>query len=199
VAIGSIHPEKVIRNTGARSGDVLILTKPIGTGILSTALKRGLIDAKTKNYLVTTMTELNASAAAVMAEFPVHACTDITGFGLLGHLHEMTVGSRVRAQISTSAVPVLPFVKEMIRRAIIPGGTDANREFVNPYVLWDTQISKTEQVILCDAQTSGGLLIALPREFSDEILQKLHSAGVSAATKIGQIVAAGDGKIQVVH
>lgn len=198
VVIGIIHPQKVIRNVGAHPGDALILTKPIGVGILSTALKRGLLDESTKNLIVASMSELNAATAEVMNDFPVHACTDITGFGLLGHLHEMTVGSRVRAQISAGSVPVLPFVKEMVLRDVIPGGTDSNREFVAPHVLWDTQITTTEQVILCDAQTSGGLLIALPEQFADGMLTKLRSAGVSAAVKIGQIESGSDGKIKVV-
>jgi len=198
VAIGIVLPEKVIKNTGAQPGDALILTKPIGVGILSTALKRGLLDETTKNLIVASMSELNANAATVMNDFPVHACTDITGFGLLGHLHEMTAGSRVRAQISVGSIPVLPFVKEMVLRDVIPGGTDSNREFVLPHVLWDKQITTTEQVILCDAQTSGGLLMALPEQFAEEIIRSLHSAGVSIAVKIGKIIPGDDGKIQVV-
>ncbi len=198
VAIGLIHPQKVVKNSGAQPGDVLILTKPIGVGILSTALKRGLLDEATQKLIVATMAELNAAAAEVMADFPAHACTDVTGFGLLGHLHEMTAGSRVRAEISVAAVPVLPLVKDMIMRNVIPGGTDSNREFVAPHVLWDTRITPAEQVILCDAQTSGGLLIALAPEFADEMLTKLHSAGVSSAVKIGQIIPGSDGKIKVV-
>jgi len=198
VAIGVVHPAKITRNNGALPGDVLVLTKPIGVGILSTALKRGLLDEQTKQLIVRTMSELNAAAAAVMADFPVHACTDITGFGLLGHLHEMTSGSRVRAQISLSQVPVLAFTREMVRRDVIPGGTDANRAFLAPHVLWDTRIAASDQVILCDAQTSGGLLIAIPANFSDEMLAKLHSAGVTAAARIGQIETGDDGKIKVV-
>lgn len=198
VAIGTVHPARIIRNSGARPGDALILTKPLGLGILSTALKRGLLDKKTKNLIVATMAELNATAAEVMAEFEVHACTDVTGFGLLGHLHEMTVGSQVRAQISASAVPVLPHTREMILRDVIPGGTDANRAFIAPHVILDKSVTDTEQVILCDAQTSGGLLIAIPERYSDELVQKMHAKGISAARKIGQIKPGADGKIKIV-
>ncbi|HOO14695.1 MAG TPA: selenide, water dikinase SelD [Candidatus Marinimicrobia bacterium] len=198
VAIGIIHPEKIIRNIGAQPGDALILTKPIGVGILSTALKRGLLDEPTKNLIIANMAELNATAAEVMKSFPVHACTDITGFGLLGHLYEITSGSRVRAQISASFVPILPFTKEMVLRNVIPGGTEANLSFISPLVIWDKMITDSDKIILCDAQTSGGLLIAVADEFANDMLAQLHQAGVINAAKIGKIESGADGKIKVV-
>jgi len=198
VAIGIIHPEKIIRNIGTQPGDALILTKPIGVGILATALKRGLLDEPTKNLIIANMSELNASAAEVMKSFPVHACTDITGFGLLGHLYEMTSGSRVRAQISASSVPILPLTNEMVLRNVIPGGTEANLSFVSPHVFWDKMITDTDKVILCDAQTSGGLLIAIPDKSANDMLAKLHQAGVVSAVQIGKIEPGDDGKIKVV-
>jgi len=116
----------------------------------------------------------------------------------LGHLHEMTTGSRVRAQISSSSVPILPSTNEMVLRNVIPGGTEANLSFISPLVIWDKMITDSDKIILCDAQTSGGLLIAVADEFANDMLAQLHQAGVINAAKIGKIESGADGKIKVV-
>ncbi|PIS29116.1 MAG: selenide, water dikinase SelD [Candidatus Marinimicrobia bacterium CG08_land_8_20_14_0_20_45_22] len=194
---GIAHPDRIIRNIGAKTGDALVLTKPIGVGILSTALKRGLIDTLETETLVRIMSTLNAKSAEIMSKFPIHACTDITGFGLLGHLHEMTSGSHVTARIFSSQVPVISRTMEMIRRDVIPGGTDANRQFAEHFVEWDDRVSQSVRILLCDAQTSGGLLVALSKKIADELVKELHDGEVETASVIGVIETGEDGKILV--
>ncbi len=154
---GIIHPDKILKNSGAQPGDTLILTKPIGTGILATAMKRGILDQQSSNRTIEQMLLLNKKAADVMRDFPVNACTDITGFGLLGHLHEMTYASGVNAEIHSGDVPLLPGAEEMAAAGIIPGGTLNNLEFSEKFVTWNESVSYLRKVLLCDAQTSGGI------------------------------------------
>ncbi len=193
---GIIHPDKIITNNKARAGDLLILTKRIGTGVLSAALKRGLLSEEPYRALMKSMTTLNMSAAQIMENYPVNACTDISGFGLLGHLHEMTSGSKVNAEIYTSQVPFLPSAEELAAANIIPGGSVGNLDFVEPFVTWDEDISHLRKVLLCDAQTSGGLLISLPEKHAGKLVQELNSSDVPA-TVIGRIKAEGTGRIFV--
>jgi len=194
---GIVHPDRIIRNIGAKTGDALVLTKPLGIGILTTALKRGLLSEPETKSLVRIMTELNAESAKIMGKFHVHACTDVTGFGLMGHLHEMTSGSHVTAKIFASQVPIISGTMEMIRRDVIPGGTDANRQFSERFVEWDDNVLQSIRILLCDAQTSGGLLIALPRETSEKLVNELHRSGVKTASVIGVIETGDDRKILV--
>ncbi|MDD5765729.1 MAG: selenide, water dikinase SelD [Candidatus Marinimicrobia bacterium] len=194
---GIVHPDRIIRNIGAKTGDALVLTKPLGIGILTTALKRGLLSESETKSLVGIMTELNAESAKIMEKFHVHACTDVTGFGLMGHLHEMTSGSHVTARIFASQVPVISGTIEMIRRDVIPGGTDTNRQFSERFVEWDDNVLQSVRILLCDAQTSGGLLIALPIETSEELVNELHRGGVKTASVIGVIETGDDRKILV--
>ncbi len=184
---GTVHPDKIWRNTGAQPGDALILTKPIGLGILSTALKRGLLDNSTKNLIINIMGELNSTAADVIREFTVHACTDITGFGLLGHLSEMVAVGDITAQVFSSKVPVIPNTVEMVRRDVIPGGTDANMDYLKDRVIWDDKVGSILRIILCDAQTSGGLLVATPELNASEMVKQLRKSGIDHASIIGKI------------
>jgi cysteine desulfurase len=194
---GVVHPDKILRNANAKPGDVLILTKPLGLGILTTAIKRGMVDKQTQEKTIALMSMLNRKASEVMSGFKVNACTDITGFGLLGHLKEMVRGSRVDAVVQARRVPVIDSTKELIAANAIPGGTLNNLEFVDDCVEWGKGISKTMQILLCDAQTSGGLLISLPEPEGKELQRALHQEGLDVAVMIGRIVTAGTGRISV--
>lgn len=194
---GLIHPKKILSNANAKPGDALILTKPIGLGIISTAIKRGLADEGTVKQAIEIMSILNRNAAEVMTDFQVNACTDVTGFGLLGHLSEMTVASGVDAEIYSEKVPILEQAREFAVANVVPGGTQNNIEFVSGKVEWTSEISSTQQVLLCDAQTSGGLLISVPEKNAGELLTKLSENGVSGSAIIGKITKRGKGKIVV--
>jgi len=193
---GIIHPKKILRNSGAKPGDVLILTKPIGTGIMATAMKRGVSDEQTIRRSVDVMLELNKAAAEVMLQFPVSTATDITGFGLLGHLHEVTKASGVDAEIEASAVPLLPGAEEMTAAGVIPGGTLNNLDFAGKFVIWDEKISFIKKVLLCDAQTSGGLLVCMPERYVPDFLNRLAEEGKMGVV-IGRINIQGTGLIKV--
>ncbi len=194
VAVGVVHPNKVWRNAGIRPGDALILTKPIGTGVLSTALKRGLLDSDQEKGLYDTMSMLNSRAFSVLKDYPVNACTDVTGFGLLGHLSEMTVHSHVDVEIDFDQVPTLNNTMELIAANVVPGGTRANLNHVSHLVEWD--LALPQKLLLCDAQTSGGLLASLPEIVAEKALGKLRECGLEAAI-IGHAVQEGSGKIFV--
>ncbi len=184
---GLIHPDRVITNRAAKPGDGLILTKPIGTGILATALKRGLLNENQKLRLIETMAALNKSAAESMQEIGVNSCTDITGFGLLGHLLEMAEGSKTSAVIRAGQVPLLPGVEELAVSGVIPGGTRDNFDFTAPHVQYEQSLSDIKRLILNDAQTSGGLLISVPKGKADRLLELLEKNGVTAAS-IGNVL-----------
>ena len=184
---GLIHPDGVITNRTAKPRDALILTKPIGTGILSTALKRGMISENQKTLLIDTMAALNKSAAEAMREIGVNACTDITGFGLLGHLLEMMEGSRTSAVIRAGQIPLLPGVEELAVSGTVPGGTKDNLDYTAPYVRYEQNLSDIKRLILNDAQTSGGLLIAVPEGKAKKLLELLEKNGVIAAS-VGNVL-----------
>ena len=192
---GIIHPDKILTNSNAKAGDVLILTKPIGTGIISTGIKRGLTDKKTETEAIRVMSELNNVAADVIKEFPVNACTDVTGFGLLGHLKEMTTSSKTDVELYCGKIPVIEGVMELAAENVIPGGTINNMDFVSDVVVWDKGISNTEKAIFCDAQTSGGLLISVPQKSVNEVLMALKERDLKYASVIGKVVNIGAGKI----
>jgi len=194
---GLIHPEKILTNATAKPGDVLILTKPLGLGILTTAIKRGMVDERTVEEAISLMSTLNRKAADTMSEFKVNACTDITGFGLLGHLKEMVKASSVDAEVYAEKVPVIEHVKDFITANVIPGGTLNNLDFVSDCVEWPQEISRTIKIILCDAQTSGGLLISIPSNAGTRLEQALRANDVASASIVGQITSVGDGKIVV--
>lgn len=198
VVVGSVHPNKIWKNVGLQENDALILTKPIGTGILSTALKRGLLDDAQKDLLISTMSGLNKLASEVLQKYPVHACTDITGFGLIGHLSEMVLGSNTAVEIIAEKVPVLEGVFELAAGNVIPGGTLSNMKFVEDVVLWSPQLSQVQKIVLCDAQTSGGLLAAVPGNKAQDIVQTLHDTGIIKAQIVGKVVEGLQPKIRVV-
>ncbi len=200
VVTGVVHPEKILTNAGARVGDDLILTKPLGMGIITTGIKRQKVEAATVDLAVATMSTLNRYAAEVMeAVGGVHACTDITGFGLLGHLREVAAASRVGATISLRAVPVLPEAWKLVREGICPGGTRRNLKSLEGNVEWAPGMGEDVRLVLSDAQTSGGLLMAVGKAKSQEMLRRLsNTKGVLAAARIGEVTAGPAGKIQVV-
>jgi selenide,water dikinase len=193
---GLARPDRIVRKTGGRPGDALILTKPLGTGILTTALDRGLIGEEDLREAVATMRSLNRAAAEAMVEVGVHACTDVTGFGLLGHLQEMAEASGVSARISLGHIPVLPDVWDLARRDAVPGGSRSNQRYLMEYVTWGERIKPDEQVVLCDAQTSGGLLMAVPSPRRSRLVAALKKRGVLAA-EIGRLTRGSAGRITV--
>lgn len=185
---GIIHPQKVRTNVGAKPGDRLILTKPIGVGIQTTAIKRDLMQEEEIERVTEVMATLNKVAAEVMQEFDVHACTDITGFGLLGHASEMAKGSEVGFIIHKEKVPVLPRTRKLAEQGSIPGGTKANHKWLSECVTYADSIDEIEQWILCDAITSGGLLISISEDQASTFLEQLIQHGVEAA-EIGYVTA----------
>ncbi len=196
VVSGMVHPEKILKNTGARPGDQLVLTKPIGTGIISTATKRGLTTESTRKKVIELMSSLNRLPAEVMKDFDVSACTDVTGFGLAGHLREMVLNTQTGVTLYSQSVPVLEEAREFATAGIVPGGTENNLDYVKKEVIWPENLSQTERLILCDAQTSGGLLIAVAKEEAEEMMEQLQKAGVETAV-IGRFTSANPGRIEV--
>ncbi|MEI7896670.1 MAG: selenide, water dikinase SelD [bacterium] len=188
VVTGMVHPEKIIRNSTAKPGDVLVLTKPIGTGIITTAIKRGIAGKEATHRVMQVMAELNRESAGIMAGFSISACTDITGFGLLGHLKEMVYGAGVEAVLVADNIPILEAAWEYAAAGIIPGGTKNNLEYVSEVVQWNDEIPELMKFILADAQTSGGLLISLPEEEGAAMLKRFREAGNNDAAIIGKIV-----------
>jgi selenide,water dikinase len=166
---GTVHPERIVRNVGASPGDSLWLTKPIGGGLATTALKRGLADERLIEETIEVMTTLNRDAAAGAVEAGASAMTDVTGFGLLGHLHELALASKVSVDIDASAVPAIPGSVELLSldEPPIAGGTRRNREWVTEFVSFSDSVPEALRWLLCDAMTSGGLLVALPERGSN--------------------------------
>ncbi len=195
-AIGEVHPERIVRNSGARPGDALVLTKPIGTGIISTAIKAGTAPADVVATAIRSMAMLNRSASEAMLAVGANAATDITGYGLLGHLRNMLRASAVGARVMASAVPILPGALELARQGVAPGGTRRNRTDLADNVTWDDAIPEPVRTVLCDAQTSGGLLIALSADRTDRLIQALNAARTPAAALIGEVTGA-SGAIEV--
>ncbi len=193
---GIVHPGRRVTNAGARPGDVLVLTKPLGLGIITTGIDRGLVTDDTIAAVTAVMSQLNRAASEVMLAVGVHACTDVSGFGLLGHLREMVKTSEVGARIRAGQVPVLPEAWDLARRGIIPDGSHNNARFLAHFVDWAPEISADAQAILCDAQTSGGLLIAVPPEKEPALTEQLRRAGVTGSV-IGEIVPGAPGRIAV--
>lgn len=185
---GQVHPDRLWRKGGARPGDRLILTKPIGVGIHTTAIKRGLLRDEEIERVTRVMSTLNRDAARVMRSYAIHACTDVTGFGLLGHAFEMSRAGRVGLEIDARAVPVLPRTAELARDGIVPGGTRANAKWLDQRLSFSETVDEATRIILCDAVTSGGLLAAVPEEQAGQLLEELHRNGVAEARIIGRVV-----------
>jgi len=177
---GIVHPDKARTNAGAKPGDRLILTKPIGVGILTTSIKNGQLSEEEIGSVTNVMATLNKRAAETMEPFDVHACTDVTGFGLIGHSLEMAKGSGVGIRLFSSDIPVLPRVRELAESGFVPGGTKNNYKHVREHVTFPEGMDQTDQWILCDAVTSGGLLISVAADEAERLLAELRSAGVDA-------------------
>jgi len=197
VAIGEAHPERVVTNAGARPGDALVLTKPIGTGVLSTALKRDLATEADIAPAVAAMTTLNAGAARAMLSVGVHAATDVTGFGLLGHLNSLLRASGAAAELASAEVPMLPLARDLAQRGAVSGGSRRNQESVAGATRFDAAVDATTRLLLADAQTSGGLLIAVPAEGLDALVAALGRERTPAAAVIGRVLAGSPGRIDV--
>jgi selenide,water dikinase len=198
VALGTVHPSRIVRNVGARSGDWLVLTKPLGIGILTTAIKRGLASEDMIQRAVAVMSMLNRAASeAMVASGGVHAATDVTGFGLLGHLSEMLGSGGIGARVEVDAVPVLEETWDFVRRDVVPGGTRRNLASVEAVVDWSARVSTEQQLVLADAQTSGGLLMAVDPAAAEALIADLHQRGIPIATRIGAFTDT-DGRIEVV-
>jgi selenide,water dikinase len=188
VALGTVHPSRIMRNVGARPGDALVLTKPLGMGVLTTAIKRGLASAATIARAVGVMSALNRSAGeAMVASGAVHAATDVTGFGLLGHVSEMLGGGGVGVRIRADTVPVLEEAWDFVRQDVVPGGTRRNLASVQSLsrVEWSERLDESQRLILADAQTSGGLLMAVDPAGLEALSVDLHTRGVPIVTHIG--------------
>jgi selenide,water dikinase len=185
---GTVHPDALLTNAGGRAGDALVLTKPVGAGAITTALKRGAVDAAVAAAAVEVMATLNADAAARARQAGAHAVTDVTGFGLLGHLHELAKASGVAAEVSASAVPVLPGALELLARdEMVSGGSRRNRAWADAFAVFDPGVAEPLRRLVCDAMTSGGLLVAVAQS---------HAAGLEAPV-VGRLVAGVAGTIAI--
>jgi selenide,water dikinase len=200
---GVVHPDRVVTNAGARAGDRLVLTKPIGVGVITTAIKHGLASDEVVAKVTEVMATLNRAAAEAMVAVGVSACTDVTGFGLLGHLSGMARASRVGFEVEAGAVPVLPEAWEFARAGAVPGGTRANLAFLTgeseerPLVTFDDAVSEQWRLMLADAVTSGGLLISVPAGRLDDLRAALKARGVETRAVVGRAVDAHPGRIRV--
>lgn len=194
---GFAHPDRILTNSGARSGDLLLLTKPLGTGILNTAMKAGLVRPETGQRTVDTMAQLNKRAFELLRSFSVNSCTDVTGFGLLGHAFEMAEGSGVAIELFAGSIPLLPEAQEMARMGIIPAGAYSNRTYLEGKVAADDRIPLDLLDVLYDPQTSGGLLIALPEAEAHRLLAVLQDE-LPVAALVGRVVPAAGTALAVV-
>ncbi len=191
---GVVHPDRLVTNSGTRIGDHLVLTKPLGTGVMSTALKNHLIDEETFAPIVRSMTGLNKIAAELMVELGVHACTDITGFGLVGHASHLIQDREIGIEIEFEAVPIFSGVLELLKEKVYPGGLGRNRDFYSHSVEVKGKIAEYQRDILFDPQTSGGLLIVLPPDASQILMERLHKVGMNAAV-VGKVIKQPESKI----
>jgi selenide,water dikinase len=191
VVTGVVEADRFWRNQGAQRGDALILTKPIGTGLLTTALKNETIRTEDARDAIEAMKTLNRAAANVLSEFEVHACTDITGYGLIGHAAEIAEASAVGMEIQLSAVPLFSKAAELAETGKFPGGTFANRGYFGPLVDVDSGLSESLVWLLFDAQTSGGLLASLPARQANRAVKRLRTAGVKANAIVGHVTDSG--------
>ncbi len=196
--VGTVDPARVLTNRGARAGDVLVLTKPIGLGVISTALKRGAAAPAVVDEAIRVMTTLNADArdAALAVGDALHAATDVTGFGFLGHLRELLVGSGLAAQVDAAAVPVIDGVRALLADGMVAGGTQRNHAHVDGSVEWNG-LATGEQLLLADAQTSGGLLLAVAPDSADALVGELDARGTLASAIVGTTVPGTAGHVTI--
>lgn len=194
---GTVHPKRMITNSGAKAGDKLILTKPLGTGIVNTAIKAGAADEKTIARVTKYMTSLNKKASELMQEYEPHSCTDITGFGFSGHVSQLAQNSQVGIKIYSASLPFFPEVKEFTSKGLLPGGLHRNREFYGNKVEFVTQVPDYISDILFDPQTSGGLLIVITPKSAKPLLAKLQKAGLRDSAIIGEVISKSPGKLLI--
>lgn len=194
--IGRVHPERIVRNSGGREGDLLYLTKPLGVGIATTAIKRGVIGADLEAAVVDVMTRTNRAASRAMLVAGVDAATDVTGFGLLGHLSEMATASGLGARLEAAAVPVLEGIAELAAEGVVPDGSRRNLESLGGSVTFNQDFPEASRLILADAQTSGGLLLAVAPERAPDLEAALRAEGLPVA-RIGQLESTEPGRIRV--
>jgi selenide, water dikinase len=195
---GVVHPDRVIRNVGVQPGDALVLTKPLGTGIVSTGIKRRRASNATVRAAVASMVALNDRASAVMRSMPVHACSDVTGFGLLGHAFEMASGSGVTIVIESKSLPLLPGARRLAQQGCLTGGCRRNRDYLRNKTAIDRSVRDDLIEIALDPQTSGGLLIAVPANHVDGLVDKLRSSRVDTAARIGYATAVQDVSVRLI-
>lgn len=194
---GLVHPDRVLTNSGARPGDQLLLTKKLGTGLIANAFKAGQIGENDMAEAIASMRALNAAAAAQMTRFEPSACTDITGFGLLGHAGEMAAASQVSLTFSASRVPMMELALELGSRESLSGGSRDNQLFLEDVVSVHADVPPSRANVMFDAQTSGGLLIALSATQADSLLAALHQHGVPQAALVGEVTDDSPGQIRV--
>ena len=195
--VGIVPPNDTVSNKGAKPGDSLVLTKAIGTGIITTAGKQMKAPDSVIDDAVTIMSTLNKNASEVMMEVGVNSCTDITGFGLMGHLMSMMKASSCTANINSNDIPVIEGTWDLLKEGILPGGTMRNKDSVESGIQWHNNLSEESKLLLCDAQTSGGLLISVSEDKTDELLNKLIENGVKSSALIGTIKAQESAFIEV--
>jgi selenide, water dikinase len=195
---GVIHPKRILSNAKARPGDHLVLTKPLGTGIISTALKGGMASDEAIRRIVESMAILNRKASEWMQALGAHACTDITGFGFIGHALEMVKASGVGMRIGSEKIPVFPEAMEYARLGLIPGGAYANRTFFSCHVDVEPHVPSLLMDLLYDPQTSGGLLISLPAAEAEKLVTTLHQEGNTVACIVGEVVEEPQGRIRII-
>ncbi len=194
---GFIHPERVLSKKNLKEGDCLILTKPLGTGIINTAIKGGLVSTEIIERVTRLMATLNRDAAEIMDNYPVHACTDITGFGLLGHLAEMVADSGTGIHIAADNIPLLPETLEYAGMGLVPAGAYKNREFRESMVDFDDSVDTLVRDVLFDPQTSGGLLICVGKNRAWNLLGELKERGIEDSSIVGEVVSEAKGRIVV--
>lgn len=195
---GIVHPHRYLTNAKARAGDQLVLTKPLGTGIIATALKAEMASKEAVRKMVESMTALNWKASELMKEYEAHACTDITGFGLIGHALEMAKASQIQIVIRSEKVPILSEALDYAKLGLIPGGAYSNRKYFSCHVEVDSRIPEILIDLFYDPQTSGGLLISLPSETAQKLVEALRREGILFSSIIGEVIEGPPGRIQIV-
>jgi selenide,water dikinase len=193
---GSVHPEKIIANNGAKAGDDIILTKRIGTGIISTAIKEKKVSLKDAQDINRSMSTLNRIAAELMCQMGVHACTDVTGFGLIGHALEVAIASNIGIELETEQVPLFNNVHKYLKAGAYPGGGEANFTYCQCRILESESVDKNLLKIMLDPQTSGGLLIFIEASGAEALLSRLHESGVPEAVLVGHVTNGPPGKLK---
>ena len=196
--MGSVDEAQRLDQTRARAGDRLVLTKPLGFGIAAQAIKQQRLGQGELERVIALMATLNRGAKDAALAAGAHAATDVTGFGMLGHMHHLLGASKLAGRVFSSAVPVLDFARSLAEEGVVPGGSRRNREYVEPHAHFGPEVDETQQLLLCDAQTSGGLLIAVPADAESALLRELEARGTPAAAVVGEVVTGEPGAIEVV-